>query len=82
MPEQHQATKRPLVDPYFPPTVHLYDYLAILRKRKWVLILIFLFTVSTVAVYSFHATPVYKATAQIMKTVIARDRVGRANVPA
>jgi len=46
--------------------VHLIDYLNVVRKRKWVVIVFFLTVVSTVIVGSFCATPIYKATTQLM----------------
>ena len=46
--------------------VHLSDYLTILVKRKWIIILTFLILVGLVSLYSFIATPIYSATAQIL----------------
>ena len=46
--------------------VHLIEYLNVIRKRKWVVIVFFLVVVSTVIVGSFRATPIYKATTQLM----------------
>lgn len=46
--------------------VHLIDYLNVIRKRKWVVIIFFLTVVITVIVGSFSATPIYKATTQLM----------------
>ncbi|MDN3510648.1 MAG: DUF4388 domain-containing protein [Candidatus Jettenia sp.] len=50
----------------FSRQVHLTDYLNIIRKRKWVVIVFFLVVVSIVSYISFSTTPVYKATAQII----------------
>jgi len=46
--------------------VHLTDYLNIIKRRKWVVIGFFLAVISIVAVVSFQATRIYKATAQII----------------
>lgn len=46
--------------------VHLVDYLNVIRKRKWIVIIFFLTVVSTVIVGSFRATPIYKATTQLI----------------
>ncbi len=46
--------------------VHLIDYLKIIRKRKWVIIVFFLVVVSIVIAGSFHATPIYKTTNQLL----------------
>ena len=49
-----------------PPQVHLTDYINIIRRRKWTVILFFLFVVGLVALFSFMSTPVYKASTQII----------------
>ncbi len=46
--------------------VHLTDYLNIIKRRKWVVIGFFLAVITIVAVVSFQATRIYKATAQII----------------
>ncbi|MCF6158841.1 MAG: DUF4388 domain-containing protein [wastewater metagenome] len=46
--------------------VHLIDCFNIIRKHKWVVIIFFLVVVSAVTAVTFSATPVYKATAQII----------------
>jgi uncharacterized protein involved in exopolysaccharide biosynthesis/Mrp family chromosome partitioning ATPase len=45
---------------------HLSDYLEILWRRKWIVIIFFLFIVIGVTIYSLMATPQYKATAKIL----------------
>ncbi|MHB9074083.1 MAG: GumC family protein [Desulfobaccales bacterium] len=44
----------------------LHDYLRILVKRRWAALAVFMVIVATTALYSFLATPVYKATTQIL----------------
>lgn len=44
----------------------LHDYLRILVKRRWAALTVFLVIVATTALYSFLATPIYKATTQIL----------------
>lgn len=46
--------------------IHLKDYLAIIRKRKWVVIIFSAVLIGLVTAYSFRATPIYEATAQII----------------
>jgi len=46
--------------------IHLSDYLAVLKKRKSIVFLFFLFVVGAVTLYSFLVTPTYIATAQII----------------
>ena len=46
--------------------VHLKDYLDIVRRRKWLVILFFLAVVGLVSWFSIRATPVYMATTQIL----------------
>jgi polysaccharide biosynthesis transport protein len=45
---------------------HLSDYLEVLARRKWVVILLFIIIVGSVTAYSVIATPQYEATAQIL----------------
>lgn len=46
--------------------IHLSDYLAIIKRRKWVVIIFSLVLVSFVTTLSLISTPVYRATAQII----------------
>jgi len=50
--------------------VHLSDYIAIIKKRKGVVIIFSFALISIVALFSYMSTPVYKATAQI---IISKD---------
>lgn len=45
---------------------HLLDYVRIVYKRRWTALTVFLITVTTVAVYTFTATPIYLARAQML----------------
>jgi uncharacterized protein involved in exopolysaccharide biosynthesis/Mrp family chromosome partitioning ATPase len=51
-----------------PPSeqIHLSDYLAIIRKRKWVVIIFSLVLTGIVTAVSLMSTPIYQATAQII----------------
>lgn len=49
-----------------PEQIHLSDYLAIIKKRKWVVIAFSVILVGIVTTFSFISTPIYKATAQII----------------
>ncbi|MEO8680209.1 MAG: Wzz/FepE/Etk N-terminal domain-containing protein, partial [Vicinamibacterales bacterium] len=46
--------------------VHLVDYLRVLHKRRWTAITAFLIVVGSVTVYTFTATPIFSARAQIL----------------
>lgn len=46
--------------------IHLSDYLAIIRKRKWVVIIFSVVLIGIVMTVSLHTTPTYQATAQII----------------
>jgi capsular exopolysaccharide synthesis family protein len=53
------------------PPVHryqrsLHDYLGILLRRRWAFLAVFIGIVATSVVYSFTATPIYKATVQLL----------------
>ncbi|MFZ0051908.1 MAG: polysaccharide biosynthesis tyrosine autokinase, partial [Desulfobaccales bacterium] len=44
----------------------LHDYLGILLRRRWAFLAVFIGIVATSAIYSFTATPFYKATVQLL----------------
>jgi polysaccharide biosynthesis transport protein len=46
--------------------VHLLDYLRVLHKRRWTAVTAFLIVLGSLTVYSFTATPLYIARAQIL----------------
>jgi uncharacterized protein involved in exopolysaccharide biosynthesis/Mrp family chromosome partitioning ATPase len=46
--------------------IHLSDYLAIIKKRKWVVIIFSLVLVGLITTFSLISTPIYQATAQII----------------
>jgi succinoglycan biosynthesis transport protein ExoP len=46
--------------------IHLSDYLAIIKKRKWLVIIFSLILIGAVSVISFILTPVYQATTRII----------------
>jgi succinoglycan biosynthesis transport protein ExoP len=52
---------RPIV-----PEYHLSDYLEILYRRRWIVIITFAIIVGSVTAFSLFATPQYQATAQIL----------------
>lgn len=45
--------------------IHLTDRLNVIKKHKWLIITLFLVTVSLVSIYSFTTSPVYMATTQL-----------------
>ena len=53
-------------DEYREETIDLRDYLRVLRKRRWVIISIFIVMVLAVAVHTFTATPIYEASSRIV----------------
>ncbi|KKL67410.1 hypothetical protein LCGC14_2135300, partial [marine sediment metagenome] len=46
--------------------IHLRDYAQIVLRRKWILIVSFIVLLTTVTIYSFKTTPIYRATTQVM----------------
>jgi uncharacterized protein involved in exopolysaccharide biosynthesis len=46
--------------------VHAFDYLRMLHKRRWTVITAFVIVFGSVAVYTFTATPIYSARAQVL----------------
>ena len=51
---------------FFEEEIHLRDYWQVIKNRKNVVIIFFVITVLTVAMYSFTATPVYEASIKIL----------------
>ena len=54
------------MEEYREEQIDLRDYLRVLIKRRWIIMTIFVVVVLTVAVHTFTATPIYKATARIV----------------
>ena len=46
--------------------IDLHDYLRVILKHRWTILTVFAVIVVSVAIFSFTATPVYKATARII----------------
>ncbi len=64
--EQKNNNKFSIKQRPLPEQVHLSDYLEILKRRKWVVIIFFLIVVGVVSFKSCTTIPVYKSTAQII----------------
>jgi len=47
-------------------TIDLRDYLRVLSKRRWIVFSIFMVTVLAVALHTFTATPIFKATSRLV----------------
>jgi tyrosine-protein kinase Etk/Wzc len=45
---------------------HLYDYIEVLLRRKWVIIVFFITVVAAVAIITYNMTPIYESTATIL----------------
>ena len=50
----------------FVEDLHLRDYLTVLLKRKWTIVVFFAIVVLVVTIASLTASPIYRATATIM----------------
>jgi uncharacterized protein involved in exopolysaccharide biosynthesis len=61
-----EETTDPTADRHPQQQAHLSDYLEILKRRKWIVIAIFICIVSTVSAVTFYMTPQFEATAQIL----------------
>ena len=46
--------------------IHLLDYLRVIQKRMWVVIIFFIVVVSVVTIKTFKTVPVYQATARVV----------------
>jgi capsular exopolysaccharide synthesis family protein len=53
--------------------IHLRDYLDVIIRRKWVVIVTILVTFSTVAIFTFAQTPLFLATGMIKTSPTARN---------
>ncbi len=50
--------------------IHLRDYVRVMFRRIWIVIISLIISVTKVTIFSSKATPIYQTTAQVM---IARD---------
>ncbi len=46
--------------------IHIKDYVQVVLRRKWIVIVSLITLVTTVTIFSFKATPIYQATTQVM----------------
>ncbi len=46
--------------------IHLRDYVRIMLRRMWIVIISLIIPVTTVTIFSFKATPIYQTTTQVM----------------
>ncbi len=46
--------------------IHLRDYVRVMLRRMWIVIVSLIISVTTVTIFSFKATPIYQATTQVM----------------
>ena len=53
--------------------IHLRDYLDVIIRRKWVVLITILITFSTVAIFTFAQTPLFLATGMIKTSPTARN---------
>lgn len=53
--------------------IHLRDYLDVIIRRKWVVLITILITFSTVAIFTFSQTPLFLATGMIKTSPTARN---------
>ncbi len=65
-PEKHEvSTYLRQIETELEEEVHLRDYLNVIMRRKWVVVLFFVTVVTTVTLMTFMASPLYKATVTI-----------------
>ncbi len=46
--------------------IHLKDYVNVMLRRVWIVIISLIIPVTTVTIFSFKATPTYQTTTQVM----------------
>ena len=64
---QRQFQEQPFSDEMFQEKeIHLSEYIEILTKRKTLIILFFLLTLSVTILFTIKATPIYQSTAQLI----------------
>jgi len=61
-----RAARRPAVAVPEPAEVHLTDYLKVLSRRRWPALTAFLAVMVAVVVFTFTATPIYRARVQLL----------------
>jgi polysaccharide biosynthesis transport protein len=59
--------------PFMEEEIHLRDYLDVIIRRKWVVLVTVLVTFTTVAVFTFSQTPLFRSTGMIKTTPMARN---------
>ena len=45
--------------------IHIRDYVQVILRRKWIVVVSFIIVLTTTAFHSFKASPIYQATAQL-----------------
>ncbi len=46
--------------------IRLRDYMRVMLRRMWIVIVSLIISVTTVTIFSFKATPIYQTTSQVM----------------
>ena len=64
--EQSRAGQRPRAASLEPDDVHLTDYIKVLSHRRWAALTSFLVVMVAVVIYTFTATPIFKARVQLL----------------
>jgi polysaccharide biosynthesis transport protein len=59
--------------PFMEEEIHLRDYLDVIIRRKWVVLVTLLVTFTTVAVFTFSQTPLFRSTGMIKTSPTARN---------
>lgn len=63
--EQYPQTERPAEPEFHGESRSFVDYIHVLRKRKWIPIACIIVFIAIAAIYSFKATPMYRASARV-----------------
>jgi uncharacterized protein involved in exopolysaccharide biosynthesis len=69
----------PMENPFQEKEIHISDYLMVLRKRKWLIILFFLLTLCVTIFVTYTAVPIYQSASQLIidKEKVASPITGR-----
>ncbi len=50
------------------------DYFRVLRERKWIILAVIIVAIGLATAYSLHQTPVYQASANVLRQTAALDQ--------
>jgi non-specific protein-tyrosine kinase len=75
MPDRHNVSQESTDRSSYAPVGDLRSYVAIVRRRKWSLILVVLLTVSAAAYFSYRQVPMYRSSATVLVKPLSPNQI-------